>query len=73
MGASYVLLLIAFCADNGKQLPIWKDLPHCTYWLFPAAGGGSLISPHAVMASSGKPTESALIERAEPRRCCRIY
>ena len=31
MGTSYVLLLIAFYVDNGKQLPVWKDLPHVTY------------------------------------------
>jgi hypothetical protein len=35
MGASYVLLLIAFYVDNGKQLPIWKELSHFTYWLLP--------------------------------------
>ena len=39
MGASYVLLLIAFYVDNGKQLPIWKELPHFTYWLLPLAVG----------------------------------
>ena len=27
MGASYVLLLVAFYVDNGKSLPVWKDLP----------------------------------------------
>jgi hypothetical protein len=43
MGASYVLLLIAFYVDNGKQLPIWKDLPHVTYWLLPAVIGVPLI------------------------------
>ena len=32
---SYVLMLIAFYIDNGKQLPIWKDLPYFTYWLLP--------------------------------------
>jgi hypothetical protein len=32
MSLSYVLMLIAFYVDNGKQLPIWKDLPHVTYW-----------------------------------------
>jgi hypothetical protein len=35
MSLSYVLLVIAFYVDNGKQLPIWKDLPHVTYWLLP--------------------------------------
>ena len=39
MGLSYVLMLIAFYVDNGKQLPLWKDLPHFTYWLAPLAAG----------------------------------
>jgi hypothetical protein len=28
MGLSYILMLIAFYVDNGKQLPLWKDQPH---------------------------------------------
>ena len=43
MGSSYILMLIAFYVDNGKQLPIWKDLPHVTYWLLPLAVGLPLI------------------------------
>jgi|SRR5579872_4895833 len=43
MGASYVLLLIAFYVDNGKQLPVWKELPPFTYWLLPLAVGIPLI------------------------------
>jgi hypothetical protein len=43
MGLSYVLMLIAFYVDNGKQLPLWKDLPHFTYWLLPLAIGLPLI------------------------------
>ena len=43
MGLSYVLLLIAFYVDNGKQLPLWKDLPHFTYWLLPLVVGIPLI------------------------------
>jgi hypothetical protein len=39
MGSSYILLLIAFYVDNGKQLPIWKDLPPVTYWLLPLVLG----------------------------------
>jgi hypothetical protein len=35
LGLSYVLMLIAFYVDNGKQLPFWKDLPPVTYWLLP--------------------------------------
>jgi hypothetical protein len=37
MSMSYVFMLIAFYVDNGKQLPVWKDLPHVTYWLLPPA------------------------------------
>jgi hypothetical protein len=43
MGLSYVLMLVAFYVDNGKQLPLWKDLPHFTYWLLPLAVGLPLI------------------------------
>jgi uncharacterized membrane protein len=40
---SYILMLIAFYVDNGRQLPLWKDLPHVTYWLLPLAIGTPLI------------------------------
>jgi hypothetical protein len=43
MGLSYILLLVAFYVDNGKQLPIWKDLPAYTYWLLPFAVGTPII------------------------------
>jgi len=43
MGVSYVLMLIAFYVDNGKQLPLWKELPHFTYWLVPLLVGIPLI------------------------------
>jgi uncharacterized membrane protein len=43
MGLSYVLMLIAFYVDNGKQLPLWRDLPHFTYWLLPLVVGAPLI------------------------------
>jgi hypothetical protein len=43
MGASYVLLLIAFYVDNGKSLPLWRELPPIAYWLLPAAIGIPLI------------------------------
>jgi hypothetical protein len=39
MGASYVLLLIAFYVDNGKSLPLWNELPPTTYWLLPTIIG----------------------------------
>jgi hypothetical protein len=43
MGTSYLLLLIAFYVDNGKSLPLWKELPAVTYWLLPAVVGIPLI------------------------------
>lgn len=43
MGASYVLLLTAFYVDNGKSLPLWKELPPISFWLLPAALGIPLI------------------------------
>jgi hypothetical protein len=48
MGLSYILMLIAFYVDNGKQLPLWKDLPHFAYWLLPLAVGVPLIV-HALL------------------------
>jgi hypothetical protein len=43
MGSSYVLLLTAFYVDNGKQLPLWKELPVWTYWTLPALVGTPII------------------------------
>ena len=43
LGLSYVLMLIAFYVDNGKQLLVWKDLPPVTYWLLPLAIGVPLL------------------------------
>jgi len=43
MGVSYVLLLTAFYVDNGRNLPIWRDLPSIVYWVLPALIGVPLI------------------------------
>jgi uncharacterized membrane protein len=43
MGLSYVFMLVAFYVDNGKQLPLWRDLPPVMYWLLPLAIGVPLI------------------------------
>lgn len=43
MGSSYILLLTAFYVDNGKQLPLWRDLPHWTYWTLPALVGVPIV------------------------------
>ena len=48
MGLSYILLLTAFYVDNGKSLPLWRDLPPITYWLLPLAVGLPLIV-HALL------------------------
>ena len=43
MGSSYILLLTAFYVDNGKNLPLWKELPTIAYWVLPSAVGIPLI------------------------------
>ena len=43
MGVSYVLLLTAFYVDNGKNLPLWRELPEIAFWLLPGALGLPLI------------------------------
>jgi hypothetical protein len=37
MGSSYILLLTAFYVDNGKNLPVWRELPQIAFWLVPGA------------------------------------
>jgi hypothetical protein len=43
MGLSYILLLTAFYVDNGKNLPLWKNLPPIAFWLLPGAVGVPII------------------------------
>ncbi len=43
MGASYILMLTAFYVDNGRNLPLWKELPQIAFWLLPAALGLPLL------------------------------
>jgi uncharacterized membrane protein len=43
MWLSYILLLTAFYVDNGRSLPLWKDLPPIAYWLLPGALGIPII------------------------------
>jgi hypothetical protein len=44
MGSSYVLMLIAFYVDNGKQLPPLNRLAPWTYWIFPTLIGVPIIT-----------------------------
>ena len=43
MGMSYILMLTAFYVDNGKSLPLWKELPTIAYWTLPSIIGVPLI------------------------------
>jgi len=43
MGLSYILLLTAFYVDNGKNLPLWKNLPPIAFWFLPGAVGVPII------------------------------
>ena len=48
MASSYVFMLTAFYVDNGKNLPVWKDLPHIAYWIVPSALGIPLMAYYLV-------------------------
>jgi uncharacterized membrane protein len=48
MGLSYILMLTAFYVDNGKNLPLWKELPQIAFWLLPGALGLPLLI-HALL------------------------
>jgi uncharacterized membrane protein HdeD (DUF308 family) len=43
MGLSYILMLTAFYVDNGKNLPLWRELPQWVFWVLPFALGGPII------------------------------
>ena len=43
MGISYIFLLIAFYVDNGRFLPVWKNLDPVFYWLLPPLVGVPII------------------------------
>jgi uncharacterized paraquat-inducible protein A len=43
MASSYIVVLTAFYVDNGKNLPLWRDLPAASYWLVPVTVGASIL------------------------------
>ena len=43
MGASYILMITAFYVDNGKNLPLWRELPQVAFWILPTLIGAPLI------------------------------
>lgn len=57
MGASYILLLTAFYVDNGKNLPLWRELPQVAFWVLPSAIGVPIIAyvlrTHPLVARRG--------------------
>ncbi len=75
MGASYILMLTAFYVDNGKNLPVWRNLPHVTYWLLPSVVGVPLImralfgyrEPSALLRVVGHECRSERITPTAPR------
>jgi hypothetical protein len=56
MGLSYVVMLTAFYVDNGKNLPIWRDLSPVAFWTVPAVLGVPIIlwafARHPLLRSS---------------------
>jgi hypothetical protein len=48
MGTSYILLLTAFYVDNGRNLPLWRELPQLAFWILPSAFGAPILL-HALL------------------------
>jgi uncharacterized membrane protein len=43
MSASYIAMITAFYVDNGKNLPLWRELPQTAFWILPSLIGAPLI------------------------------
>ena len=43
MSASFIFMLTAFYVDNGKNLPLWRELPEIAFWFVPSVIGVPLI------------------------------
>lgn len=43
MASSYVALLTAFYVDNGRNLPVWRDMPSIAYWMAPTLMGAPIL------------------------------
>ena len=44
MGLSYIVMLTAFCAGEGEELPLVNKLPHASYWVLPSLIGMPFIA-----------------------------
>jgi hypothetical protein len=36
-------MLTAFYVDNGKNLPLWNELPQIAFWILPSVIGAPLV------------------------------
>jgi hypothetical protein len=43
MGLSYILMLTAFYVDNGKNLPLWREIPQWAFWVLPTVLGLPIV------------------------------
>jgi hypothetical protein len=43
MGVSYILLITAFYVDNGRNLPLWRELPPIAFWILPTLIGAPIL------------------------------
>ncbi len=43
MSASYILMITAFYVDNGRNLPLWRELPQIAFWILPTMIGAPVI------------------------------
>ncbi len=78
MGSSYVLMLTAFYVDNGRNLPLWRELPDISLWIIPAAFGVPLIvramlRHRLVRARNSAPKRDCHPSRDEARRDAREH
>lgn len=48
MAASYILMLTAFYVDNGKSLPLWRELPQIAFWFIPSLVGIPLVGYYLI-------------------------
>jgi uncharacterized membrane protein len=60
MGLSYILMLTAFYVDNGKNLPLWRQLPQWAFWVLPTLFGLPILT-YAIL-------RHPLVRRAVTRR-----
>ena len=61
MAISYIVLLTAFYVDNGPHLPLWRSLPHLTYWVLPSVVGVPFLTwasvRHPLVKASSRSVE----------------